>query len=488
MVAAVLAIGLLLRVTQYWACRSLWLDEASLALNFFDGGFQKMMSPFDNHQAAPVGFNLLSAGMVRLAGLSEWSLRFLPLVAGIAAVFVFWRLSRRWLRGGALVFTNYAFAISSSLVYYSNEFKPYILDVLLGLVLLSSVLAWWEDGKPRARLVWLAVTGVVAVWFSFPIVFVMAGVGGAVLLACLRERTMPSLPGFVAVVAAWLVAFGCQYVFFAQHVAAMDDLTNYWREEGAFMPFPPWERSHGGITWFTGSFFDYFHAVAGLHHSRNILQFIFLCGVAELVRRRALLRLGALLGPIGFALVASAMERYPFQGRLVLFTVPFALLICGAGMEALLERLRRPVLCCALVGIALFSPSAYSLPLLWRPAKVEEVRPLAAFLQREAGAQDVIFVFKDNSSFALYARLLGLRQTTVPFAEQDVAATLPRIAQELAGGRRCWLVISHVTAAERATVFAEMNRVSRPRLVSQQVGAELLALEPLAKSDLPADF
>lgn len=223
--AGVLGLGMLLRVSQYRACRSLWLDEASLALNFFGGGFRAMLSPFGNHQAAPVGFNLLSAGMVRLAGFSEWSLRLLPLAAGLAAGLVFWRLSRRWLRGGALAFTNCAFAISSTLVYYSNEFKPYMLDVLLALVLLARVSGWWEDGRPRGRLAGLAVMGVVAVWFSFPLVFVMAGVGGTVLLACWREQTRLALPGFAAVVGAWLLAFGCQYVLFARHIARLDDLT-----------------------------------------------------------------------------------------------------------------------------------------------------------------------------------------------------------------------------------------------------------------------
>lgn len=246
------------------------------------------------------------------------------------------------------------------------------------------------------------------------------------------------------------------------------------------MPCPPWERSHGGVTWFTGHFFGYFQDVAGLHHSGNIFQFIFICGVSEMVRRRAWVRLGALLAPVGFTLLASALERYPFQGRLLLFTVPFALLVCGVGMQALLERLRRPVFCAALAGVALFSPSAYTLPLLWRPAQVEEVRPLAAFLQRKAGGQDVVLVFNDNSSFAVYGRLLGLKQTVVPFREEDFAATRLRIAQELAGGGGCWLVISHVTDAERAAVFAELRAVCRLRFVNRQVGADLLAVEPPA--------
>jgi hypothetical protein len=164
----------------------------------------------------------------------------------------------------------------------------------------------------------------------------------------------------------------------------------------------------------------------------------------------------------------------------VLFTVPFALLICGEGMKTLLERLRQPLLCLTLIGIALFSPSAYSLPLLWRPAKVEEVRPLAEFLLREAEPADVVFVFKDNSSFAFYRRHLGLRQTAIPIGRFEIAEGAGRVAEELQRGSRCWLFISHATDAEQAAVLGQIRTVAQVRNAKEEVGAQLFILEPLA--------
>lgn len=474
--AGVLAISVLLRLSQYGDRRSLWLDEASLALNFFDGDLGKLLHPLENRQAAPVGFNLLSGLIVRIAGISGWSLRLLPLLAGLTAIFVFWRLSQRWLRDGALLFANYTFAISSTLVYYSNEFKPYILDVLLGMLLFSGVIAWWEEGRPRSRLPWLAVMGCLAVWFSFPVVFVMAGAGGVVLAACWRERKFSELRDFSLVVSAWLISFGCQYLLFSRQVSQISGMVDYWRKTGAFMPLP-WK--HGGLTWFTTNFFGYFQDVAGLHNSRNILQFIFICGIIELTRRRAAVLLSALLAPFALVLLASALELYPFQTRLALFTVPFALLLCGEGIDALLKCIPQPAFRWALLGIALFSPSAYTLPQLWQPVKVEEVRPLAEFLQREAGAQDVIFVFKDNSSFAYYARQFELKETTVSFTEQDYATTLPQITEDLQQGHRCWLVISHVTDAEQADVLSHLQSAGSLRSADQEVGAQLFEIKRL---------
>jgi uncharacterized membrane protein len=479
--AAILTFGVLIRLVQYLARRSLWLDEASLALNFFDRGFAKLLLPLEKNQSAPLGFNAATELVVQIAGLSEWSLRFLPFLGGLAALFCFWRLSRRWLSGGALLFTNYSFAISAMLIYYSNEFKPYILDVLLSIAVSWAVLVWWEDGAPRRRLPWIAALGVLGICFSFPVIFVLAGVGVVVSFACWRERRYPQLAGLIAVAAIWLVTFGGLYLLSTRQIASMDGLTAYWRQTGAFMPLPPWKPA--SLRWLVTNFFNYFHDVAGLHHSRNIFQFIFLVGVIELVRRRATIRLCALLAPILLAVLASALERYPFQIRLALFTVPMALLICGEGMRCLLTRLRHPALQIALVGMALFSPTVYSLPQLWHPLEAEEVRPLAEYLQREAKAQDVVLVFRDNSSFAFYARSLGLPLTAIPFDPEGLPSVWPQIAAGMQLNRHHWLVISHFTDAERDAVLAELRSRCRVRLVSEQIGAQLFALEPLSSSE-----
>jgi len=435
------------------------------------------MSPLGHSQAAPAGFNLLTLLMVRIAGISERSLRFFPLLCGLIAIFVFWRLSRRWLHGWALLFANYTFAIANKLIYFSNEFKPYILDVLLAMTVVLGLTSWWEDGRPRNRLPLLAVTGCVAVWFSFPVVLVMAGVGSVVLAACWIGRRYADFWKLIAVVVTWVISFGCQYVFFSRQVmkANGEVLTNYWRAYGAFMPLRPWEHP----AWFATSFFDYFDRVAGLRLSFNALQFIFICGLIELVRRKASMRLCVLLAPIAVSMLVSGLELYPFKERMILFTVPFALLICGEGVEGLLKWLRPPQMCIIMVGVALCIPTAQAFYLIWHPKKREEVRPLAEYLQHQATSQDVVFVLDNNPTFLYYTRVLQLKQTMLPFTEKDYATVLPQITYELQQGRHCWLVTSHVKNGEQASVLSHLKSVCQLRAVDQQPEAQLLALDPL---------
>ena len=119
------AAGVAMRVAQYVANRSLWVDEAMLALNLRDHGFAALVGPLDYDQAAPVGFLLASKAVTLALGYSEYALRLLPLVASVASVFLFRKLILRTLTRGAGAIAMLLFAISSYLVYYGAEVKQY---------------------------------------------------------------------------------------------------------------------------------------------------------------------------------------------------------------------------------------------------------------------------------------------------------------------------------------------------------------------------
>ncbi len=57
--AAIILVGLLLRLLHYLNNRSLWLDEAMLARNILDRGSFELLITLDYNQGAPVLFLLL---------------------------------------------------------------------------------------------------------------------------------------------------------------------------------------------------------------------------------------------------------------------------------------------------------------------------------------------------------------------------------------------------------------------------------------------
>ena len=73
--AALCAAGFFLRLHSYSANRSLWADEAMLALNITGRTFQGLLGALDFDQAAPVAFLLLEKAVAGLLGGSDYVLR-----------------------------------------------------------------------------------------------------------------------------------------------------------------------------------------------------------------------------------------------------------------------------------------------------------------------------------------------------------------------------------------------------------------------------
>src|SRR5438067_470214 len=69
-VPVLVLLAVLLRVAQYLANRSLWLDEASLALNVLNRGFSSLTGELDFNQGAPVGFLFAEKVLTILIGSS----------------------------------------------------------------------------------------------------------------------------------------------------------------------------------------------------------------------------------------------------------------------------------------------------------------------------------------------------------------------------------------------------------------------------------
>ena len=78
--------GGLFRLYEYFAGRSLWLDEASIALNILRRDYLELLTPLQYRQAAPVGWLWTEKLITGLWDSSEFALRFFPLLAGLACL------------------------------------------------------------------------------------------------------------------------------------------------------------------------------------------------------------------------------------------------------------------------------------------------------------------------------------------------------------------------------------------------------------------
>ena len=176
----VLGFGVLLRLVRYLSDRSLWLDESYLAINLMTRPYRALLQTLDYNQGAPIGFLWAERLALDVFGDSELSLRFFPLLVGLASLVLFYLVAREVLQPLAFLIALVLFATMEPFVRYSAEVKLYGLDVAVTLGLLYVFTRVVETGNFSVRrALALAVAGPLAVSFSHPSVFVLAGVATA---------------------------------------------------------------------------------------------------------------------------------------------------------------------------------------------------------------------------------------------------------------------------------------------------------------------
>ena len=440
---AIILAGFVLRTLGFLSNRSLWLDEAYLALNIMERDFRGLLEPLSYAQTAPVGFLFLEEGATLLLGNGERALRLVPLLASLAALPLFWLLARRCLpRGEALVCLGFL-AILSPQVYYASEVKQYSLDVTVALVLLlCAVSVLQDDGFRVGRYVLLAVLGAAAVWLSHPVVFVLAGIGSALFLSAGDARRRKAM---AAAIGVWAVCFLANYLLFLRGIREESNLHVLWQER-----FLAWPTSPGAVERNVELLLEPFRQMLGFAES-GLPALVFVVGLVALWQRDR--RLAWLLAASFLpALLASLLRLYPFASRPILFLSPLFLLFMAAGFG---HFWRLPVRNARLVGavlllLLLFGPAVSAARHLRYPPQREEMRAVVRYVAQHLEPGDTVWVnHRGQYAFWYYVRYGGYSKVAShnPIIGRGTDGTkkTPRILAEmrsLAGRRRVWVVFS----------------------------------------------
>jgi hypothetical protein len=462
--AGLIILGVVFRVFRYFADRPLWLDEAALANNIRERSFAGLTRPLAWGQGAPIGFLWLEKSVVTVLGTSELSLRLIPLFAGMLCLPLFYLVCRRLC--GVLT-ANVAlalFAVAESFIYYSSEVKQYSTDTLVALALIFLCL----EAVRSERNVWLwalGLCGLLGVFLSHSAIFVLGPI--VVYLALVEGVRRKALRKAAFVFAVlWGVAFLANYfVFLAALYRPEQNLVE--SNASGFMPMPP--RSLSDCKWYITKFFFVFKYIfshptgVGEHTGvgtpiAGLAAALAIVGALS-ISRDSKLKLVILLGPIALILAASALRKYSFTGRMILFILPSLILLIAAGLTSpeagRNRRLRLP-------QIIMFA-TLYLLTLLSavngvvRPPISEEVRPVFAFIDQNRQPGDVVYLYVGaDKAFYFYRPRFGL--SLMPYVSGQYCMTKatdkPPDLLALRGTKRVWIVFSFMTD-RRGTVSQE---------------------------------
>ena len=329
----VIGIGIGIRVRFYLYNRSMYRDEAALALNIVQRPFGGLFKPLDNDQGAPIGFLLLEKSVVKIWGNHEKALRLVPQVVSILSLPLFYWLCRKLLPPCTAVIALIIIALGAKQYDYSTDTKQYALDVFvaIGLFLLAT-LAVTESARRKQWTIALGVAGALAIWFSHPATFVLGGIGVMLAIEWLRRAPRGYPLGFATLAAAWAVSFAANYHWILKRLSNDDYMLWFWTKADAFAPIP---KSLSAVIWYKQAFFDVFANPCSLDYV-GLCALVFLLGVWTLWRRRMSAVIMLLL-PILLALAASALHKYPFKERLILFICPSIAIFIARGLNICLR-------------------------------------------------------------------------------------------------------------------------------------------------------
>ena len=366
------------------------------------------------------------------------------------------------------------YAVSPFLISYAGECKQYATDASLTVGMLAASINLLNGARGFRSWAILAAAGMIAVWFSHPVAFVLGGIGTALFLDAVAARDRRRAVACLTTIACWLASFAVCYLVSLRQLGHNQYLLDYWA--GHFLPLPP--TSQGDLMWLADHFFSFLAYPGGLGGTEvkigGIAAALGLIGLVAMGRERWPVALAVAL-PAVLALLSSAVHKYPFAGRLLLFLVPPMLLSVGRGASVVATALRpsQPLAALVIAGLLFLAPTVEAYQTFRRPPRCEQIVPVLSSVRQEWRPGDKVYVYYGAvPAFTFYTRedpfppcvILGQEHRNERTAYRDELA-------KLAGEPRVWIVFSHPHQSEESLIRAYAEGLGECRREIRQPGA-----------------
>jgi hypothetical protein len=470
LVIALVAVGAALRIWQYAANTSLWLDEIALAKGVLDFDLSHLLIsqlPYD--QVAPKGFLLVEKVAVLALGTNDYALRLFPFVFSLISLAVFGRLAIRMLDGAGSVAATLLFATAAPMVAFGAVVKQYSSDVCI------AVLLWWLAyevvSRPvtatRARIT--ALIGAILVWFSQPGVLMLVALGACLLW--LAHSSGGRLRHTVLIVACWVPsALAAAVVGFASmSQTGREYVQRFW--VGGFPPGSlsreldtlwPWDQLR--LLFGSGE-----GAQAGLAYPLPILYALLSAIGLGILWRRNHKAAALLIAPLIVTLGAAVARQYPFSDRLIVFLVPSFLLAIGAAIDAVYRicaRISKPL--GAFIAVALLAPGVYPIAISPPPYRTEDVKPVLSYVRDRWQPSDSVYIYYGAApATAFYAARYGFNRGdyAIGGCHRGDSRRYLRELDTSRGRSRVWLLLTHSLPyyREREDILSYLDAIGARR-------------------------
>jgi hypothetical protein len=367
----------------------MFIDEANLARNIYERNFVGLAKPLVYEQFAPPVFLWISKLNTIVFGFDEKAFRLFPLIAGIGSLFLFYKIAKEFISFKSLWYPLALFATGALYLRYSTEFKQYMPDALVSLLLIYCAIKIDVINSANLKFCirWIFL-GSIAIWTSMPSVFILTAVGLYYFIQIILSNQKNKIFILLLIVASWLLQFGFYFLIILKDQMNSSYLQNFhqWYFLDAFPKSFDQFKSHNllvlkGLT----------EAVGGKIAVSLIINILFtFLGWISIIKSKDYKGI-LLLIPGILVLIASAMKSYSITERLMIFCIPCWLIVIGIGFESILNTrfkfIKIVFVVLAIIGVFKFNKISY---LTTKPLRLEAVNTCLDFLvEKNITAKDL---------------------------------------------------------------------------------------------------
>ncbi|OUS02035.1 hypothetical protein A9Q86_05130 [Flavobacteriales bacterium 33_180_T64] len=395
---AILGLGIVISIVNFFNLRSLWLDEALLSISIVDRNYAELLLPLERDQVAPIGFLFIENFFATLFGNTDWSLRIFPFLSFLCSIGLIYKLNKLLFKTSIIALISAAlFCLNTFILYYSIEVKQYMSDTFICLLVLVSALSYFNT-KTRVSLIIYTCISFLSVWFSNIAVIMLFAVGLVGVYDIIIKEKLKSLSGLLPIISG-LCSFLLYYSLFIYKHPARDAMTVYWIDNVGFLyqDVFSWE-----FRYFLRTRIQSILYVLLEVGNYWIFTLFFLCigFISNLRHKKALV---LLIAPMCIHLGLSYFKLYPFDRRLILYLIPLLVTLVAVGIYKTYQFINEKGV--KLPVYVLLIPLIINLVAVIKlvPIEKEEIKKSMSYINSNLESDDEIYVYRVSKvSFNFY--------------------------------------------------------------------------------------
>ena len=338
----IITLGIIIRIIWASFNHSITADELALISDIQTREFWGLFNPLSSVQTAPPLFLCLVKSITYLIpeGSSQQVIdsvcKIVPLLAGIGGIFAFHQLLKNIFINKFVILTGLIlFALNPALIKYSWELKPFSTDVLMCTLLITYFIRYNPEGYWRQFIQILILS--CSILFSLPSAFIITGGIVNILFKDWRKFL------FAITAFGFFITFYFIYHLWGIMEAHGANIDHYW--QSFFITLQ--NIYHLGLNYIKTNFNIFIMPIIGLSAlGLGLLTSCFRDKKIAIITTSVTLTI----------LLTSYLHLYPFAPRLLLFTIPFAIiLICEICDLIPANNIVSKALPIILVGLASFN-------------------------------------------------------------------------------------------------------------------------------------